>query len=617
MANRTDKTRERRPAAERVPGRPAAEPTSARRFPGRGACDGVAIGTAWPTREGEPDASGRPIAAAEVETELARLDRAVERSLGQLAKLRARLTLLPEDSQQELSPLLDAYRQMLSSSRLLRGMRRRVSDRLVSAERAVSDEVGLIASRMLALPEEDGASLERRAEEVREIGRRLLRNLAQAPFRALGDLPRGSVLVADRLRPADVALLDPTRVAGIVTEEGGVTDHTAIMLAALGIPAVMAAGGVGDAVRAGVTIVVDGTAGVVLLDPDAATLADARRRVAAHARVRQRLLRLRRLPAELASGECVELQSNLELPAELPLIVQSGATGIGLLRSEFLFIAAETVPDEEAQAVSYREIVRAMAGDVVTIRLLDWGGEKESPALEEAGLVPREREANPALGKRGLRLLLAQPALLDAQFSAILSVANEGPVRILLPMVTTLAEFRAARAALDRVARRLRRRGVKLPVPLPPLGAMVETPGAALMADVLALEADFLSIGTNDLTMYALAVDRGSSEVASLYDPLHPAVLRLIAETTGAALRLRKPVSICGELAGNPRVAPLLLGLGLRSFSMNASAIPRVKQVIRGLQLEDCVRFARRVMEETDPARIAELVAAYPGAGAA
>ncbi len=605
MASRTDK-----PA-----GRPAEPPATEQRFTGRGACAGIAIGTVWLTVEGEPDTAGRMIAAAEVEPELARLDRAVARSLGQLAKLGARLTLLPEDSQRELSPLLDAYRQMLSSSRLLRGIRRHLADRLVSAERAVAGEVELIAGRMLALPEEDGASLERRAEEVREIGRRLLRNLAEAPFRKLSDLPHGAILVADRLRPADVALLDPTRVAGIVTEEGGAADHTAIMLAALGIPAVMAAAGIGEAVRAGATMVVDGSVGVVVLDPLPATLAEARRQVAAHARARQRLGRLRRLPAELASGEGIELQSNLDLPAELPLIVQSGAAGIGLLRSEFLFIAAETVPDEEAQALAYREIVRAMAGDVVTIRLLDWGGEKESPALEAAGLVPREREANPAMGKRGLRLLLGQPALLETQFSAILSVANEGPVRILLPMVTTLAEFRAARAVLDRVARRRRRRGEKMPHPLPPLGAMVETPGAALMADALALEADFLSIGTNDLTMYALAVDRGSSEVASLYDPLHPAVLRLIAETTEAALRLRKPVSICGELAGNPQVAPLLLGLGLRSFSMNASAIPRVKQVIRSLQLEECIRFARRVMEQTDPARIAELVSGRAGTG--
>lgn len=579
-----------------------------RRFAGHGACGGIAIGVAHATVEQEPETAGRAIEAAEVPAELARLDRAVERSIAQLAKLRARLSLLPEDSQAELAPLLDAYRQMLTSSRLLRGMRRRMGDELVSAELAVAREVELAASRMLALPEEESTSLERRAEEVREIGRRLQRNLAEAPFRSLADLPHGAILVADRLRPADVALIDPTRVAGVVTEAGGMVDHTAIMLCALGVPAVMAAEGIHDAVRPGVTIVLDGSNGTVVVDPGRATLAEARQGVASYARERQRLARLRRLPAQLASGEPVELQSNLELPAELPLIAQSGAAGIGLLRSEFLFIAADTLPDEAAQAAAYRDIVRAMAGDVVTIRLLDWGGEKESAALERSGLLPSEREANPALGKRGLRLLLAQPALLEAQLAAILLASAEGPVRLLLPMVTTLAEFRAARDAYERVGRRLRRRGVRLPARLPPLGAMVETPGAALMADALALEADFLSIGTNDLTMYALAVDRGSSEVAALYDPLHPAVLRLIAETTEAALRLRKPVSLCGEMAGNPAMAPLLLGLGLRSFSMNASAVPRVKQAIRAAHLEDCIRLARRILEETDPGRIADLL---------
>ena len=578
-------------------------------FRGHPACGGVAIGPAYCTHEHEADLSGRrSIEAGEVEAELDRLRRATERSLAQLAKLRARLTLLPDESEREIAPLIDAYRQMLRSSRLLRGMQRRIADGLVSAEIAVADEVKLAASRLLALPEEDGASLLRRAGEVEEIGRRLVRNLAEAPFRALGDMPRGAILIADRLRPADVAMIDPTRVAGVVTDEGGAADHTAIMLCALGIPAVIAAGRLSEAARDGHFIVVDGTAGIATLDPSRATRLEARKGVALHASERQRLARLRRLPARLASGEAVELQSNLELPAELPLVVQSGANGIGLVRSEFLFIATDELPDEAAQAAAYAGIVKTMAGDVTTIRLLDWGGEKESAAMERAGVGPREREANPALGLRGLRLLLAHPELLDTQFSAILSSSLKGPIRVMLPMVTNIGEFRAAREIYERIGRRLRRRGVKLPAKLPPLGAMIETPGAALMADAFALEADFLSIGTNDLTMYALAVDRGSSEVASLYDPIHPAVLRLIAETTEAALRLRKPVSICGEIAGNPKLAPLLLGLGLRSFSMNASALPRVKQAIRAVTLDDCVRLARHVLEQTDPTRIAALV---------
>ncbi len=592
-------------------GVPRSEPRSRERsFRGFPACGGIAIGPAYCIHEHEADLSGRPIRPDEAEAELERLRRATARSLAQLAKLRTRLTLLPDESEREIAPLIDAYRQMLNSSRLLRGMQRRITDGLVSAELAVRDEVQLAAGRLLALPEEDGASLLRRAGEVEEIGRRLTRNLAEAPFLALGNMPRGAILVADRLRPADVALIDPTRVAGVVTDEGGAADHTAIMLCAMGIPAVIAASGIKQAAHDGHFVVIDGNDGVATLDPSRATRAEARKGVALHASERQRLARLRRLPARLASGEAVELQSNLELPAELPLVIQSGATGIGLLRSEFLFIAAEELPDEAAQTAAYAGIVRTMGGDTTTIRLLDWGGEKESAAMERAGVGPREPEANPALGLRGLRLLLAHPELLETQFAAILIASLAGPVRVMLPMVTNIAEFRAARDVYERVARRLRRRGQKLPQKLPPLGAMIETPGAALMAEFFALEADFLSIGTNDLTMYALAVDRASSEVASLYDPVHPAVLRLIAGTTEAALRLRKPVSICGEIAGNPRLAPLLLGLGLRSFSMNASALPRVKQAIRAVSLEECVRLARHILEESDPARIATLLAA-------
>jgi phosphotransferase system enzyme I (PtsI) len=247
-----------------------------------------------------------------------------------------------------------------------------------------------------------------------------------------------------------------------------------------------------------------------------------------------------------------------------------------------------------------------MGHDPVTIRVLDWGGEKEIEALAET--VPMAVGPNPALGLRGIRMLLKYPDLLEEQFAAILRVSNLGNVRVLLPMVTIPAEVAQAREIYERVARRLRRRGESLPEKLPPLGAMIETPGAALAADAIALEADFFAIGTNDLAMYTLAVDRAEIDVAYLYDPLHPAVLRLMQFAVEAALRLRMPVSVCGEMAGNPRLVPLLLGLGLRSLSMNASAIPRVKQAVRALNIDDCARFARRVMEQSDPAHIAELV---------
>jgi phosphoenolpyruvate-protein kinase (PTS system EI component) len=333
--------------------------------------------------------------------------------------------------------------------------------------------------------------------------------------------------------------------------------------------------------------------------------------VTAFAREQQRFARLRRLPAETLDGEAVELQANLELPLELPLVAQSGAVGIGLLRTEFLFMNRETVPDEDTQTETYRGIVEAMGGDPVAIRVLDWGGEKDIEALSSAGIVPEVADANPALGLRGIRLLLRKPELLEIQLAAILRASAAGPVRVMLPMVTTVAEVRAAREIYERVARRLRRRGERIPDKLPPLGIMIETPGAALSADALALEADFFAIGTNDLTAYTLAVDRAESDVAELYDPLHPAVLRLVQFATEAALRMRMPVSVCGEMAANPRLIPLLLGLGLRSFSMTASAVPRVKQTVRGVEIDACARFARSVMEQSDPARIEELIAAF------
>jgi phosphotransferase system enzyme I (PtsI) len=398
--------------------------------------------------------------------------------------------------------------------------------------------------------------------------------------------------------------LDPSRLAGVVTEEGGADGHTAVMLRALGVPAVLGATGLAHAMKPGDTAVVDGIAGTVMLNPSPDTLAEARRAVTAFARERQRYSRLRRLPAVTSDEVAVELQANLELPIELPLIVQSGAVGIGLLRTEFMFMNRETIPDETVQTESYRSIIEAMHGDSVTIRVLDWGGEKEIEALSLAGVVPDIADTNPALGMRGIRLLLRRPELLETQFAAILRASAAGPVRVLLPMVTTVMEVRAAREIYERVGRRLRRRGEKLADKLPPLGIMIETPGAALSADALALEADFFSIGTNDLTAYTLAVDRSESDVADLYDPIHPAVLRLVQFATEAALRVRMPVSICGELAASPRLTPLLLGLGVRSLSMNASAVPKVKQAIRSVAIADCIRFARRLMEQGDSEQI-------------
>ncbi len=599
-----------------APPRRVPRPVVERVFVGIPVSPGVAIGPVFGTSEPKAEITRLKIHAADIAAEGARLEAAIAQSRKQLGKLRIRLTVLPEESQAEIAPLIDAYVRMLGPSRLVRGVKRRIEEGLMSAEAAVVAEADAIAAQIVGHSEagasaEDRAGLRRQAEEVREIGRRLVRNLTRAPFRSFAGLPDGAILYSESLRPADAALLDPSRLAGVATEEGGTDGHTAVMLRALGVPAVLGAAGIGHAIKPGELAIVDGGAGTVVLNPSAATLAAARRAVTAFARERQRFARLRRLPAETEDGESVELQANLELPLELPLIAQSGAVGIGLLRTEFLFMNRETVPDENSQAEVYRSVVEAMNGDPVTIRVLDWGGEKEIEALSAAGIVPDYADTNPALGMRGIRLLLRRPELFETQLAAILRAASVGPVRVMLPMVTNVAEVREAREIYERVARRLRRRGERLPEKLPPLGIMIETPGAALSADALALEADFFAIGTNDLTAYTLAVDRGESDVAELYDPLHPAVLRLIQFATEAALRMRMPVSVCGDMGGNPALIPLLMGLGLRSFSMNASAVPRVKQVVRSVEIDACARFARKVMEQSDPEAIRQMVAGF------
>ncbi|MES2712401.1 MAG: phosphoenolpyruvate--protein phosphotransferase [Pseudomonadota bacterium] len=571
---------------------------------------GFAIGPVFDTTEQPTEAPRRQIAPPAIEVERHRLNTAVALSKKQVIKLRNRIGILPEEAQDELGPLLDAYAMMLGNSRLIRGARKRIETDLLGAETAVADEAEAIAAIILANKDDDKAGLNRRATEVREIARRLTRNILGKAFRSLKDIPEGSILIAEELTPADAALLDPSRIVGVATDEGGADGHTAIMLRALGIPSVVACTGLTEAARRGDTIAIDGSAGLAHLHPTPATLAAIRDKLAAFAKERAKLSKLRRLPAETTDGEMVELHANLEILQELPLIAQAGAQGIGLLRTEFLFMNRDDLPGEDDQLAAYAQIVEALAGDPVTIRVLDWGGEKNIEALSETD-AHTHAGPNPALGLRGLRMLLKRPDLLETQFAAILRTAGmapEGAVRVLLPMVTIPDEVKQTREIYERVARRLRRRGERLPEKLPMLGVMIETPGAALAADAIALEADFFAIGTNDLAMYTLAVDRAEADVAHLYDPLHPAVLRLMQFATEAALRLRIPVSVCGEMAGNAKLVPLLLGLGIRCLSMNAASLPRVKQAVRALDITDCARFARRVMEQSDPVRIRELV---------
>ena len=565
------------------------------KFSGHPVSPGIGIGPVHEATEPELVISHRKIAASDVAAEMSRLEDAVSRSRNQLSKLKSRLAGLPEHSQSELEPLIDAYMHMLGASRLMRGVKTRVTEGLLGAEAAVQAEAELQAEAILALTGSDRAGRQRRADEVREIGRRLLRNLTHQPFRSFSSLAPGSILAATELRPADAALIQPTNFAGIITAEGGADGHTAVMLRALGLPAVLGATGVLAAAAPGTLAIIDGTAGEIILNPTAASLETARAKLSALTRTRSALARLQRLAAETRCGTPIDLQANLELPFELPMIAESGAHGIGLLRSEFIFMNRESLPDEDTQTEIDQNIVDAMGGDPVTIRVLDWGSDKEVEAL--SAYLPETDEHNPALGLRGIRLLLRHPALLETQLAAILRAGAAGPVRIMLPMVSLCAEVVATREILDRVWRRLKRKNVRIAEKKPPLGIMVETPAAALAANRLAQHADFFAIGTNDLTMYTLAADRGLPVGSKLYDPLEPAVLGLIHATAKAAAAAKIPVSLCGELASRPEATPLLLGLGIRQLSMHGNAVPRVKRAVRAATLSHCESMAAAALD--------------------
>jgi phosphotransferase system enzyme I (PtsI) len=316
------------------------------------------------------------------------------------------------------------------------------------------------------------------------------------------------------------------------------------------------------------------------------------------------LSRLRRLAAITRDGVEIRLEANLELPIELDQALANGAMGLGLVRTEFLFLNRSDLPDEDEQYEFYATLVRGMGGRPVTLRTLDAGGDKLPEALASAAL----EDADAALGLRGIRLSLKERRLFDVQLAAMLRASREGPLRILLPMISTVSEIRRTREAIEQVARRLRRRGVVIPEQTPPLGVMIEVPGAALAADAMASEADFFAIGTNDLIQYTLAIDRSDEQVAHLYNPLHPGVLRLIQFAVEAARRRDIPVGICGEMAGEPRYAALLLGLGLRELSMGPGNLPRLKQRIRNLDMVAATRRAEAIMDQSDSGRIAALL---------
>ncbi len=569
-------------------------------FTGLGVSSGIGIGKSYVRESGTIAVPEYRIKVGRVKSELDRFQAATTRARRQIGRLRSKAKAV-EGAAEDLDSLLDAYFQMLKDSRLVRGVKARIETDRINAEAAVQAEFGEIAKQFLAM---DDAYIRARLEDIRAVALRLTRNLSNVEEKPFTHLPENSAIVAEELSPADTAQLNPAKVVGIATMLGGAEGHTAIMARALGLPAVLGVTGLLKGARSGADIIIDGDAGRITVNPTQETLAAYEQRKVVRVREERRLGHLKRQPAMTRDGIEVVLQANVELPMQLPSVDRTGAAGIGLLRSEFMFMNRETIPTEDEQYEALKEIVVGMNGKPVTIRTLDVGGEKTSAAL----MGDYGGSASSALGLRGIRLSLVREDLLETEFRAILRASAHGSVRILLPMVTTVGEVRRARDVLAHAARKLKRRKVPFASPLPPLGVMIEVPGAALSADALAQTCDFFAIGSNDLTMYTLAIDRGDEQVANLFDPLNPSVLRLIQFSAESALRARIPVSICGEIAGDARYTALLLGLGLRELSMTATSIPKVKEHIRAMDFASASRRASIIMDQVDAGRIAMLL---------
>jgi phosphoenolpyruvate-protein phosphotransferase (PTS system enzyme I) len=571
-------------------------------FHGLGVSPGIAIGPAHVSDHFDVAVAEYQLEPEQIADEAARFAAALATSVKQLRKLKTKAQTLPDAASEEMGYLLDAHLSMLSNSRLVRGVEKRIAEQRRNAEWAIQTEIAEIGESFAGMRD---AYLAARFDDIRVVGMRLIRNLVKTPFEAYSNLPQGTIVLAEELTPADTALLDPRRIAGFATVLGGAESHTAIMARALGLPAVVGVAALLTNRATPDSAIIDGSSGTVVVNPLPATVARYRARQEQLGAEKRQLQKLRRLPAVTRDGVEIQLEANLELPRELDQAVNAGAAGLGLVRTEFLYMNRDDLPDEEEQFQAFRGLLRGMDGRVVTVRTLDIGGEKIADVL--AG-VTGGGGANPALGLRAIRLSLKERRLLDAQLAAMLRAAAYGKLRILLPMICTVGEVRRVREAMLQVARRLRRRGIVIADPLPPLGVMIEIPGAALAADALAAEADFFALGTNDLIQYTLAIDRGDEQVAYLYDPLHPAVLRLIQFAIEAAHRGRIPISVCGEIAGDPRFTALLLGLGIRELSMAPASIPRVKQRIRSIDTVAASRRARAIMDQWDPGRIATLL---------
>ena len=538
---------------------------------GKGVARGYAIGRAVVLGATALEVAHYRISPDAVVSEKARLTMALKAAQDEMREL---ATTLPDDAPRELAALLDVHSMLLADPLLANEALLLIEARHYNAEWALTAQGQILGEQFAAMEDE---YLRERGSDVRQVIERVIDAMSGSKSsRSLDKIQKTDeslIVVAHDISPADMVRLRGASFAGFATDLGGPTSHTAIVARSMAVPAVVGLGHVRSLVSDGDVVVLDGASGTVIVNPPAFALQEYRQMQQDFIAYREELALLKNVESVTLDGIRIGMLANIELPEEAELAIENGADGIGLFRSEFLFIGQTDLPDEDQQYQAYSKVVKTMAGRPVTIRTLDIGADKTMDGELAVTM-------NPALGQRAIRYCLARPELFATQLRAILRASAHGKVKILIPMIAHMHEIQSTKLALASAMRDLDERGDEYDAAVE-LGAMVEVPATAIAIEPFAQLLDFLSIGTNDLIQYTLAIDRADSEVANLYDPLHPAVLRLIANTINAGERAGKPVSVCGEMAGDPKLTRLLLGLGLTEFSMHPQQLLDVKREIR------------------------------------
>ncbi len=560
---------------------------------GIAASPGIAIGTAFLLGGDVVRIRERTISPEEVAGEIEMFHEAVRATMEELKRIRREVA---KDLGDESAKVFDAHQLMLEDELVIDETVRRIQEERKNADFIFFKVMRRIQESLNAL---DDDYLSARVSDLRDVKRRVIRHIQGDRRDHLAQLSVPAIIVANDLTPSDTVLLDRQKVLGFATDLGGRTSHAAIMARSLEMPSVVGLKYLSSIIQAGDLLILDGLRGKVIVNPDESTLEHYRQRQREFTELAEKLSVIRDLPARTLDGKDIELAANLEFPNELESVVAHGAKGVGLYRTEYLYMAKQELPDEDEQYEEYKTVVESLAPNPVIIRTIDIGGDKLSHS------VAVHPEENPFLGMRAIRICLENHVLFKVQLRAILRASAHGEVKILLPMISSIDEIRASKELLEVTKKELRAEDVPFEEALE-IGAMIEVPSAALIADLIARETDFLSIGTNDLIQYTLAVDRGNERVAHLYQAFNPAVIRLIKMITEAGHRQGVWVGMCGEMAGDPLATMMLVGLDLDELSVSPLVLPEIKEIIRSITYDDAKQIARHALKQQTASQVME-----------